>query len=105
MQRDAVSMRKTRQKRVAVAMQRNNTFDVTWQAATMRGMLGRNEEMSKPLGFIRNLTDASMANLVYEDSVLSDAVPIGHILELIVDGEVPLHEFTQTEWEELVEQS
>jgi hypothetical protein len=101
MQRNAVSMRTTRQKRVAVAMQRNNTFNVARQAATMRGMLGSNEEMSNPLGFIRNLTDASMCHLVYPEGKITIAFPIGHAYEMIADGDLPFKEFTEVELKEI----
>jgi hypothetical protein len=51
----------------------------------------------KPLGYIRNLTDQSMVHLVYPGARLSFAFPIGHVLEMIADGKMPMKEFEEKE--------
>jgi len=58
---------------------------------------GRNIMSDKPkaLGYIRNLTDGSMVHLVYPGAQLSFAFPIGHVYEMVADGDVPFKEFKE----------
>jgi hypothetical protein len=56
----------------------------------------------KALGYIRNLNDGSMVHLVYPGANLSIAFPIGHVYEMVADGDVPLKEFQEKDLEKLV---
>lgn len=56
---------------------------------------------NKPLGYIRNLTDNSMVHLVYPAAQLSIAFPVGHVYEMIADGDVPFKEFKENDLEGL----
>jgi len=56
----------------------------------------------KAIGYIRNLTDGSMVHLVYPGAQLSFAFPIGHVYEMVADGNVPLKEFEEKDLEGLM---
>lgn len=60
--------------------------------------------MSKSLGYIRNLADGGMCHLVYSGARLSIAFPIGHVYEMIADGDVPMKEFKEEELENLLKE-
>jgi hypothetical protein len=55
----------------------------------------------KPLGYIRNIADRGMVHLVYPGGALSIAFPVGHVLEMIVEGDVPCKVFTEEDLEKL----
>lgn len=57
----------------------------------------------KPIGYIKNLANPSMVHLVYSGARLSFAFPIGHVLELIVDGGCPHKELTEKDLSSLCE--
>jgi hypothetical protein len=57
----------------------------------------------KPVGYIRNLADGSMVHLVYPGAKLSIAFPIGHVYEMIADGDVPFKEFKEEDLASLIE--
>lgn len=57
----------------------------------------------KPIGYIKNLPDCGMCHLVYPGAQLSFAFPIGHVYEMIVDGEVPSKEFKEEDLKALIE--
>lgn len=57
----------------------------------------------KPLGYIKNLVNSGMVHLVYPGAQLSFAFPIGHVYEMIADGDVPLKEFQEKELGSLIE--
>ncbi|MCK9567426.1 hypothetical protein M0R72_00585 [Candidatus Pacearchaeota archaeon] len=56
----------------------------------------------KAIGYIRNLTDDSMVHLVYPGPHLSIAFPVGHVYEMVADGEVPFKEFKEKDLEEMI---
>ena len=58
-------------------------------------------ENTKPLGYIRNLANRGMVHLVYQGGLLSIGFPVGHVLEMIVDGDCPSRVFTEKELEAL----
>lgn len=60
------------------------------------------DDKPKPIGFIKNLANKDMVHLVYPGAQISIAFPGGHLLEMVIEGDVPYKEFKEKDLKKMV---